>query len=265
MQDSQQTSPAPGAKASLDPSLFAEGPARDSRFSVVERWVDCHNTGPDAPEHMVDFTNRQMNEEMNGLECSARNLTDFPEGEWTLRMCCARQCADEARHVGMVRRLLEGMGGHVGQYPVMNFQYRIIVHADSLIGRLTIQHRTFEAGGLDAVSDVARKVRESGDLQLADFFDSQLADEIGHVRFANDWIRLELKRNPRSALRMGQAMTRAAKAFEQVMGSEGTSDVGYATDKSARLEAGFTQAEVDLDTQLASTVAAKRTSATPAA
>jgi uncharacterized ferritin-like protein (DUF455 family) len=259
LQDSQSNNPG----SPLDPALFADGPARDSRFNVVDRWRQCHNSPADDPTHLVEFTNRQLNEEMNGLECSARNISDFPQAEWDLRMCFARQCADEARHVGMFRRMLEQLGGHVGQYPVMNFQYRIINHADSIVGRLTIQNRTFEAGGLDAVSHVAKRVRESGDVALADFFDSQLADEIGHVRFANHWIRHEMKKDPRNALRMGRAMTEAAKAFEQVMGSEGTEGGGYGIDKSARLEAGFTQAEVDLDGELARSVAAKRAVAPP--
>src|SRR5262249_28768624 len=191
----------------LDPSLFADGPARDPRFVVKDRWIEMANTPPDHPLHQVEFTHRQMNEEMNGLECSARGLSDFPDADWDLRMWLARQCADEARHARMFRRLLEGLGGHVGQFPVLNFQYRIITRADTMIGRLTIQNRTFEAGGIDAVSWVVDQTRKSGDEDLAEFFESQLADEIVHVRFANEWIRRALKEDPRNALRMGAAMT----------------------------------------------------------
>ena len=66
----------------------------------------------------------------------------------------------------MFRRLLDRLGGHVGQFPVLNFQYRIITKADSLVGRLTIQNRTFEAGGLDAVSAVVEQMRARGDEEL---------------------------------------------------------------------------------------------------
>ena len=231
----------------LDPSLFAEGPARDSRFVVKDRWIEMDNTTPDHPLHQVEFTHRQMNEEVNGLECSARGLSDFPDATWELRMALARQCADEARHVKMFRRLLERLGGHVGQFPVLNFQYRIIAKADSLIGRLTIQNRTFEAGGLDAVSAVVEQMRARGDEDLELFFDSQLADEILHVRFANEWIRRLIRDDPRNVLRMGSAMTVAAKAFREVMGREGTEGVSYPTDRKARLEAGFTASEVEMD------------------
>lgn len=235
----------------LDPSLFADGPARDRRFVVKDRWRECANLPEDHPQHQVQFLHRQMNEEVNGLECSARCLADFPDAEWELRMWFARQCADEARHARMFRRQMEAIGGYVGQFPVLNFQYRIINRADSLVGRLTIQNRTFEAGGIDAVSWVADQVRASGDTGLADFFDSQLADEIIHVRFANEWLRRTIREFPRELLRMGLTMVVAAKGFEQVMGKEATGGVHYPTDRVGRMEAGFTEKEVDFATKLA--------------
>lgn len=256
MLDSRSTEhsqPAPRgrpAPAPLDGSLFADPPARDARYHVVDRWRECVNLPREHPLHHVEFTHRQMNEEVNGLECSASCLRDFPDADWDLRMWFARQCADEARHVKMFRRRLESLGGHVGQFPVLNFQYRIIARADTLVGRLTIQNRTFESGGLDAVAWVAEQARDSGDQALADFFDSQLADEILHVRFANEWLRRAIRKDPRRLLEMGRAMTQAAKAFKEVMGSEGTEGVYYPTDRPSRLEAGFTEEEVALASEL---------------
>ena len=29
--------------SALDPALFADSPARDARFTVVERWAECAN------------------------------------------------------------------------------------------------------------------------------------------------------------------------------------------------------------------------------
>jgi uncharacterized ferritin-like protein (DUF455 family) len=241
----------PPDTAALDPALFAENPARDARFVVKDRWSEMFNTPGGHPLHEVEFTHRQMNEEMNGLECSARAIADFPDAEWDIRMRLARQCADEARHVLMFRRLLHRLGGHVGQFPVMNFQYRIITKASTLVGRLTIQNRTFEAGGLDAVSAVVEQMRARGDDELTLFFDAQLADEILHVRYANEYIRRRIREDPRTVLRMGAAMTEAAKAFKQVMGSEGTDGASHAIDGQARLEAGFTAEEVTMAMQAA--------------
>lgn len=239
-----------GAVDPLDPEFFVDGPARDARFTVKDRWRECANYPEEHPLHQVQFIHRQMNEEVNGLECSARCLSDFPETDWDLRMWFARQCADESRHARMFRRQLESLGGHIGQFPVLNFQYRIINRADSVLGRLTIQNRTFEAGGIDAVAWLADQVRAAGDVELAEFFDSQLADEIIHVRFANEWLRRTIREQPRELLKMGTTMMIAAKGFEQAMGKEAATGIHYPTDRLGRMEAGFTEQEVNLAAKL---------------
>jgi uncharacterized ferritin-like protein (DUF455 family) len=240
----------------LDPALFAGEPARDARFVVQERWIDCVNLPPEDPRKDVEFLHRQMNEEVNGLEISARALSDFPEADWDLRLLVARQCADEARHAQAFRRLFEARGGTVGEYPVLNFQYRIITRIDSLVGRLAVQNRSFEAEGLDAISAGVGEARARGDHAMAELYDAQLADEIGHVRYANDWIREATRRDPRSLLRVAEALTAASRAFLQVMGPEGTNVTRYLVDPETRLEAGFRPEEVQA---AAEKVAATRT------
>jgi len=234
----------------LDPALFAESPARDDRFTVAARWVECANFPEGHPLRGVEFLHRQMNEEVDSLECSAANLRDFPEAPWELRLALARQCADEARHAGLFRRIFERRGGRVGQYPVLNFQYRIVAHIRSLVGRLAIQNRSFEAGGLDAIASGIEQARRDGDEELVELFEAQRADEISHVRFANEWINASTQQNPRSVLDIGVALAGASKAFHQVMGKEATEGVSYPADGAARREAGFTDTEVGLAIQL---------------
>ena len=64
--------------ATLDRKLFGEGPKRDARFDVREVWSDMQNFANDDPQMINEFLHRQMNEEINGMEISARNLADFP-------------------------------------------------------------------------------------------------------------------------------------------------------------------------------------------
>ena len=234
----------------MNSDLFAEGPARDNRFKVVEHWIDCANFPSQHPERIVEFLHRQMNEEVNGLECSARGLSDYPDEDWNLRMCMARQCYDESRHAKMFRRLLESKGGTVGKYPVLNFQYRIITKPPDLCSRMAIQNRSFEAGGIDAISYAKDIAKEDGNQELAELYEAQLADEITHVRFANEWIRTAIQKDPRNILRIGTALSNASKAFVDVMGKEGTEGVEYPADFQSRLEAGFTPEEIKLASDL---------------
>ena len=234
----------------LDSELFAENPARDSRFNVKERWVECPNLPPEHPHHQLEFFQRQMNEEVNSIEASARCLTDFPNAEWPLRLELARQCADEARHALLYRRLVESRGGYVGQFPVLNFQYRIISKRPNLVERLAIQNRSFEAGGIDAITFGIAAAREAGDFEVAAAYEAQLADEVNHVRFANEWIRKGIQKDKRCLLQIGEALTAAAKAFSEVMGTEGTEGVSYPIDAAGRLDAGFTVEEIQLAAEI---------------
>jgi uncharacterized ferritin-like protein (DUF455 family) len=240
--------------------LFGPEPARDPRFDVRQRWRELCNFADDDPGKGFEFLHRQMNEEINGLENSARCLSDFPDAEWELRMQMARQCADEARHVEMFRRLFEKRGGHVGQFPVTNFQYRIIARLDSLIARLAVQNRSFEADGIDAIRHAIDLALADGDEELAALFDAQLADEINHVRFANDWIRRLVERSPRLAMQIARALHEATIAFNWAM--EGGESVTYQVDPTVRSEAGFADEEVAVAREL--TAAARRNPALPA-
>ena len=166
----------------LEAGLFAAPPARDARFKVRERWSELDNFPPEDPRHQLEFLHRQMNEELNGLEIAARNLTDFADADWELRLAIARQCWDEARHVELFRRCYQRRGGRIGQFPVMNFQYRITTHLASLVGRLAVQNRSFEAAGLDAIHDGIGKAAAGDEPELAELLDTQLSDELQHVR-----------------------------------------------------------------------------------
>ncbi len=233
------------------PSPFGSRPARDARFTVAEKWADMVNLPDGDPQKPIEFLHRQMNEELNVLENAARSLVEFPEVDWNLRMWLARQCSDEARHTATYYREFIARGGRVGQYPVLNFQYRILSHITQIIGRLAVQNRTFEADGLDAAVFGAEDARRRGDHALAAVYDAQQADEVLHVKFANDWIRQEVHRDPRSALAMAKALSFAADEFGKVFQGGGTSAIRYGVDAKARSEAGFADQEVALASDLA--------------
>ena len=63
------------ALAPLTSELYGEGPAREPRFTVVERWAECMNA-LDLPERELEFLHRQMNEEANVMENAASSLAE---------------------------------------------------------------------------------------------------------------------------------------------------------------------------------------------
>ncbi len=225
--------------------IFSDAPARDPRFDVKQRWRELANFDEGDPRKDFEFLHRQMNEEINGLENSARCLCDFPDAEWDLRMAIARQCADEARHIVMFRQMFEKRGGRVGQFPVINFQYRIISAIDSLAGRLAVQNRSFEADGIDAIRFAIDEANARDDVELAFLFDAQLADEINHVRFANEWIHRLVRNEPLLVMKIARALDVASREFETAM-EGGSAVVKYEVSEEVRREAGFDLREVQV-------------------
>jgi uncharacterized ferritin-like protein (DUF455 family) len=89
----------------------------------------------------------------------------------------------------------------------------------------------------------ATAARREGDESLARTYEAQQADEVLHVRFANDWIREQVARQPLCVLQMARALTTAAEQFQRVFAG-GTGVTKYTVDAQARSEAGFTEAEL---------------------
>jgi uncharacterized ferritin-like protein (DUF455 family) len=229
-----------------DPALFGDGPARDDRFTVVEQWADCMNLSDDDPEHELEFYHRQMNEELNVLENCARNLVEFPDVAWGIRKGIARQASDEARHAATYKRLYEARGGKVGRYPVMNFQYKILGRIDSLVGRFAVQNRTFEADGLDAVTAAVQQARAAGDHEVLAMYEIQQADEVMHVKYANDWIWKRAAEDPAVVMQVVRAVSQALEGLAWVTARGGGEVTKYPMAVAERIEAGFFRGEAEL-------------------
>jgi uncharacterized ferritin-like protein (DUF455 family) len=120
-----------------------------------------------------------------------------------------------------------------------------------LAGRLAVQNRTFEAEGIDAIGFGIDDARKQGDEELAEFFDIQFADEIMHVRCANEFLHEMLAKEPRLTLQVGNALREATRSFTGVFGGEGSAVTKYTVSEQGRLEAGFRPDEVEVSHRLA--------------
>jgi uncharacterized ferritin-like protein (DUF455 family) len=143
-----------------------------------------------------------MHNEMQTLEIAAQSLADFPDAPWELRMQLARQCWDETRHSALLYRRLRELGGHKGEFPVMNYEWGVTQMLESLPARLAVQNRTFEGGEMDLLRQQVAMWTEAGDEHTAALMDALLADEVQHVRYANRWLKQVAKENPRTVLQV---------------------------------------------------------------
>jgi len=181
-------------------------PAREGCFNVVHLHKDMHDYSDFSDVAMRQRLHRHMHNEMQSLEIAAKTLYDFPDAPWDLRMQFARQCWDETRHTQLLLRRLEQKGGRKGEFPVMNYEWGVTCMMDSLAGRLALQNRTFEGGEMDLLRQLVGTWKAEGDEETAFVLDGLLADEIQHVRFANQWLKRLAKIDPRSLLKVAMAI-----------------------------------------------------------
>jgi hypothetical protein len=181
-------------------------PARESCFKVAQRHTEMHDYVDMSPMAMRERLHRHMHNEMQNSEIAAQSLVDFPEAPWELRMQIARQCWDEVRHTRLCYRRLKELGGHKGEFPVMNYEWGVVGMVNSLPARLALQNRTFEAGEMDLFRELIGKWRQVGDEATATILDGMLADEVQHVRFGNQWLKRMAREDPRTLIDVARAI-----------------------------------------------------------
>jgi uncharacterized ferritin-like protein (DUF455 family) len=174
--------------------------------------------------------------ELQALEAAGRTIWDFPDAPWAFKMNMARQCWDEARHVQIFEKLIDHVGGTVGEFPESTFLFEASCHDDPVL-RVTGVNRCLEGLACDVFRSLAEYGKEIGDDVLAQAVDFVLADELTHVRFGSEWVREFTRDDPERAARAKAFQRETDKAFS----FGGTREVA----REERLEAGFTEEELD--------------------
>lgn len=228
-----------------------DDPAREPCFDIVHLHEDVPDIGGMDREHRRQRLHRDFNQEVQTIEIAALCLVDFPDAAWDLRMELARQCWDEARHAALIHQRLAASGGRKGQYAIANLDWSVVAMLDSMAARLAIQNRTFEAGSLDIEQVAMHLFREAGDPETAEVLDAIAADEIHHVRFANEWLTRLTTEEPRAVLKIATAIA-WLKRVVAATGGDGLHEIP--TDHEARRLAGFSEGEIGEVARLAQTV-----------
>ncbi len=182
--------------------------------------------------------------ELQALEGAARSLWDFPEAPWEFKMNMARQAWDEARHVQIQEKLLQHVGGEIGQYPESTFLFEAACSEDPAM-RVAGVNRGLEGLACDVFRDMIRYGEASGDETMKQAMDFVLADEITHVRFGSEWVKEFTKADPEYLKRTQDFRREVDRRFSFGGARSARSDAAIQLAVQDRLDAGFTQAEID--------------------
>ncbi len=179
--------------------------------------------------------------ELQALEAAGRTLWDFPDAPWEFKMNMARQCWDEARHVQVYEKLLDHVGGTVGEFPESTFLFETSCHDDPAL-RVTGVNRCLEGLACDVFRSLIDYGREAGDDVIAQAVDFVLADELTHVRFGSDWVKEFTRDDPERAALAKEFQRETDRAFS--FGGQ------RRLAREERIEAGFSEEELDEIEQL---------------
>ena len=174
--------------------------------------------------------------ELQALEAAGRTLWDYPDAPWDFKMNMARQCWDEARHVQVYEKLIEHVGGDIGEFPENTFLFEASCVDDPAL-RVTGVNRCLEGLACDAFRSLIDYARSEGDALMAQAIDFVLADELTHVRFGSEWVKQFTADDPERARRAREFQTETERRFNFGGGREIARD--------ERREAGFSEAELE--------------------
>ncbi len=143
---------------------------------------------------------------------------------------------EEARHFSLLHRHLNGLGYQYGDFEAHNGLWEMAIKtAGDVLLRMALVPRLLEARGLDVTPGMIRRLRDCGDDQGADILAIILNDEIGHVAIGNRWFRYLCS----------QQGLEPESQFHAILSREGLLPRPGSLNREARLQAGFSSAELD--------------------
>ncbi len=150
-----------------------------------------------------------------------------------------RVAREESEHFSMLHAHLQHMGWHYGNFVAHDGLWTMCEKtAADIVARMALVPRTLEARGLDATPLIQQRLRgiDAADAHTtATLLDTILHDEIGHVAIGNHWYRWLCARQGLEPVAHYQALVQhyAAPRLKPPFNA------------AARLQAGFSQAELD--------------------
>jgi uncharacterized ferritin-like protein (DUF455 family) len=217
-------------------------PARESLFEVVDLHSQLRKFSESSEESQREKLHREFNNEIQSLEIAAQSIAEYPEAPWDLRMQLARQCWDESRHARLCLQRVVEKGGFKGEFPILNQEWGVVCIQDSIEARLAVQNRTFEAGSMEVFRQSIEQWKALGDEKTAEVMETILADEVQHVRYANEWLKKISRENPRTLLKVAQAMDYLKRVNAAL--SAGSPQHSIENRPGERKEAGFSDQEI---------------------
>jgi uncharacterized ferritin-like protein (DUF455 family) len=168
------------------------------------------------------------------LACDAvyrfRDLPDAYYSDWI------RVAAEEAHHFSLLQDRLDRLGHGYGDFPAHDGLWQLARQtAQDPLLRMALVPRVTEARGLDVTPGMIRRFAAIGDHETVAVLEVILRDEVGHVEIGTRWFHHLC----------AQRGLDAEATYFQLLEEHAGSRVRAPLHREARLQAGFTETELD--------------------
>ncbi len=143
---------------------------------------------------------------------------------------------DEARHFQLLHKRLRQLNRQYGDYPAHNGLWEMAEKTvDSCLVRMALVPRVLEARGLDVTPGMIERLRTVGDTETIAVLEVILAEEVRHVAIGTHWFNYCCKQENKPP----------TETFLALLRSHFPGSIRGPFNLAARMEAGFTKAEMD--------------------
>lgn len=147
-----------------------------------------------------------------------------------------RVAKEEAEHFSLLRDYLVELGFAYGDFPAHNGLWEMAVETDhDVLIRMALVPRVLEARGLDVTPGIMKKFESVNDVRANEILTVIQREEIGHVEIGSRWYRYCCE----------QRGVDHDQTFRELLQKYLKSGIKKPINNDARLQAGFTQQELD--------------------
>ncbi|KKK72112.1 hypothetical protein LCGC14_2907160, partial [marine sediment metagenome] len=200
-------------------------------FKDLPRRRNSQKTGQATLIHAISHI--EFNAINLALDAAAR-FSDMPEAYYADWL---RVAYEEAHHFLLLDEHLQTMGFSYGDFPAHDGMWEMAqrTHHDPLT-RMALVPRVLEARGLDVTPGMMKKLTFSGDHRAVEILTLILEEEVGHVKVGTDWFNYLCD----------QRGLDPYDTFKMLLSTYFNGEIRGPFHTEARLDAGFTTAEMDL-------------------
>ncbi len=230
-------------RAQWQPPASAPLPGRPPLPRLVPP-VDVPTRSPFTTEGLGALIHSICHIEFNAIHLALDAMWRFPGMPEPFYRDWLRVADEEAYHFNLLRTHLRGLGFDYGDFDAHDGLWAMCEKtAGDITARMALVPRTLEARGLDATPLIQSKLRKVGTpdaLQAIDLLDIILRDEVGHVAIGNHWYRWLCDQQGLDPVAHYRTLARRYTAPR----------LKPPFNQAARLQAGFSQDEIDFLTQV---------------